>query len=482
MKKTVVLIRINSIDMMINPPLGLLYVGDALKKAGYNVAVFHICEDDINNYIEDILKLNPTWIGFSVNTGWSINSAIELSKKLKEKTSAPIVWGNAHPSLMPDQCLKNDAIDYVVIGEGEITSVELSDAIVSGKKKFSSINGIGYKDSKGKIIITKARELIKDLDQYKMDWTLLDPEKYVIEIPKFGMKRAFQFITSRGCPHNCGFCYNQRFSKRLWRAHSEKYVVNAILELKIKLKLDGIRFWDDNFFTNKKRAFSILNRVDLPYTAEIRVDYFDDEFTEKLAQSRCRMVLLGLESGSNRILDFIKKGTRVKDNYYAIDQLNKYPEIAIHPSVIVGFPTEKESEYKETLLMFANMIITKPNFWFIRVGLYIPFPGCFLFDMALESKKLELPEHLNEWDDLVWDTSKKKSFICVDWIKNKYELKKDEEYLMLLNRIVKTKLPIQFLAVLIKKRIKSRFYKLEIEKYLCNGLFNVLKVFKIFQL
>jgi len=457
----IVLIRINSAETMHNPPLGLLYVGDALKKAGYEVKVYHLCEDDIYEYVDEIIGLNPIWVGLSVNTGWSMNAALALSGALKKHSQIPTVWGNAHPSLLPQQCLAEDAVDYVVIGEGEVTAVELTRAFIQQSDLYE-VKGIGFKDRDGSITINEERELIKDLDQYEMDWSLLDPEKYVFPAPEFGMNRAFQFITSRGCPHRCAFCFNQRFNRGRWRAHSEAFVTEKVLELKESLNLDGIRFWDDNFFTNKNRAFSILEQVDLPYTAEIRVDYFDEDFAERLNKTQCRMVLLGLESGSDRILKLIKKDTTVQTNWRAHHILLNYPEIAIHPSVIVGFPTETIQDYQKTLNLLAEMIMTKPNFWFVRLGIYVPYPGAELFDVAIQ-KGLNPPETLAEWDDYIFDTSKDTSVTCVDWLGSKADIKKDEDYLVLLHDMVRSSLPYGLLCFFVQKRIKNRYYKFPIE-------------------
>ncbi len=468
----IILIRVNSEETINNPPLGLLYVGDALKKAGYDVKVYHVSENDILSFTEEIISLNPLWVGFSVNTGWSMRAALRLTSIIKD-AGIPTVWGNAHASILPHQCLLEVAIDFVVIGEGEVTAVELSKAIAK-KADYHDIKGIGFKESGGRIIITKSRELIEDLDQYEMDWTLLDPDAYVFEAPQFGMKRAFQFITSRGCPHSCGFCFNQEFNRGRWRAHSEHFVIDKVLALKEKLGLDGIRFWDDNFFTNRKRAFRILDAIGLPYTSEIRVDYFNEEFAKKLSASGCKMVLLGLESGSDRILKLINKNTTRKANWEALKLLNRYPQISIHPSVIVGFPSETEDEYKETLDMFAEMIRTHPNFWFVRLGIWVPYPGCDLYKRAV-ADGIKMPARIEEWDDLLFDTSKSKSLVCVDWIADKRDIEIDEEYLVMLNKMVHSRIPYGPLIHLLHWRIKNRFYGFPVEKTIFHIVGSLLK-------
>jgi anaerobic magnesium-protoporphyrin IX monomethyl ester cyclase len=471
----IILIRINSEQTMCNPPLGLLYVGDALKKAGYEVRLYHICENRIHDYIREIAEMKPIWVGFSVNTGWSMKAALEMSREIKKSIQVPVVWGNAHPTFMPEQCLSEQAIDFLVMGEGEVTAVELSKTIVAGKG-YELVKGIGYRDSLGNIRVNEPRDLIKNLDQYEIDWSLLDPERYVFSAPQFGMKRAFQFITSRGCPHKCTFCFNQNFNRGKWRSHSEEYVLDKVLALKNSLSLDGIRFWDDNLFSNKKRAFSILKKIHLPYTAEVRVDYIDEEFARQLHETKCKMVLFGFESGSDRILNVMGKGSTKQDNMKALKILGKYKDISIHPSFIVGCPSETEDDYKKTLEQFSSMIMMNPNFWFIRLGLYVPYPGCELYRMAVENG-FAPPSTTEEWDNLIWDTSSEKSVTCVDWLKGKKDLAKDEEHLIMLYDMIKSRIPFMLLPYLVRKRIRKRFYRFPIEKgiyviirYIINGL------------
>jgi len=445
-----------------NPPLGLLYVGDALKKAGYEVRLYHICEDRIHDHVREIAGMKPIWVGFSVNTGWSMKAALEMSREIKKYGDVPVVWGNAHPTFMPEQCLNEQAVDFVVMGEGEVTAVELTRTIENGGG-YESVKGIGYRDHQGMIQINERRELIQDLDQYEMDWSLVDPERYVFSAPQFGMKRTFQFITSRGCPHRCAFCYNQGFNYGKWRAHTEWYVVERVLRLKESLQLDGIRFWDDNFFTNKKRAFSILEKVDLPYTCEVRVDYIDESFAKRLNETKCRMVLLGCESGSDRVLKIMNKGTSKQDNIRALHVLSWYRDITIHPSYLVGIPSETDKDYRETLEQFASMILTNPNFWFIRLGLYVPYPGCDLYRIAVENGFVP-PDSIEAWDNLIWDTSHDKTVPCVDWINDKRDIALDEEYLVLLYDLVRSRIPFMLLPHLVFQRIKNRYYRFQVEK------------------
>ncbi len=136
------------------PPAGCLYVGGALKKAGFNITVHHITPKNIAKTIQKICNTNPLFIGFSIITGTPVVHSAKMSRMAKEiSPNIPIVWGGIHPSLIPELCLCEHFVDYVVIGEGEEVAVTLAHAI-STDKDVSTIPSLGYKDKDGKIKMT----------------------------------------------------------------------------------------------------------------------------------------------------------------------------------------------------------------------------------------------------------------------------------------------------------------------------------------
>ncbi len=394
--KLIILVKINLPAFMDCPPLGILYVGSALQKAGYQVQILHISPEQVDESVQQILDKNPLYVGFSVFTGSAIRSYAEMSRKIKRYSNIPIVWGNVHPSSLPEQCLQETYIDYVVIGEGEITAVELAQAFEEQRERVE-VMGIGYKLN-GEIIITKPRPFIQYLDDYFLDWSLVDIEKYICSNGDGEVNRSIKFITSRGCPHRCGFCYNKMFNKRRWRKHSVDFVVSQINRLKEEHGIDGITFWDDEFFVNKKRALSILEKIDLPYYACCRIEYIDDEFAHQLAESKCRCVLVGFESGSDRILKMIKKDSTVADIKAGLRALSNYPEIAVMGSMIFGFPTETRNEFRSTLKLIAELLDCKSNMIF-TTGWYMPYPGSELYEFVIQHG-FSPPKRTEDWEDM----------------------------------------------------------------------------------
>lgn len=454
MNNTIVLVKINKPEFMHIPPLGLLYVGDALKKAGFAVKLFHFSTLEIEEYAPRLVALKPLFIGFSVFTGDEMDSYIKTSRYIKTHSNTPVVWGNAHPSLLPEQCLNEDYIDFVVIGEGEITMVELAKALKE-QAPVSSIKGIGYKGIGGRVCINERREFIKNLDDYSLDWDLVDIERYIK--PYWELDRVLQFVTSRGCPHNCGFCYNLVFNKRRFRAHSAEKVVAEINRLKEKHDLQGVFFWDDNFFANRQRAFEIVSKVDLPYYAEARLDRFDEDFARKLAETRCRLLLTGAESGSDRVLKLINKGATVADTMRATRLLTKYPSVRMSPSIIFGTPTETKEEYRQTIKMIIDMFEINKNLVF-TTGFYMPFPGTDLYDLSKKMGFVE-PARTEDWARMDRWTDKLE-ISWIDWGSAR-EFAKMRQRIQVLGILYRYNIPI--LKKLLKWRLLSGFHWLEFE-------------------
>lgn len=442
----ILLVKINPPEFMNIPPLGLLYVGDALKKAGYKVQVLHISTEKVDEYVEKVIETAPIYVGFSVFTGTTMRAYADMCRKIKKLSDIPIVWGNAHPSLLPEQCLQETYIDYVVIGEGEVTAVELAEAL-QGKRDLREVKGIGYKKN-GESIITDPRPFIENLDDYCLDWSLVNVEQY---LRSFGeVDRMIHFVTSRGCPHRCGFCYNKRFNKRKWRAHSIDFVVSHLNRFKEQYHIGGIIFWDDEFIVNKQRALSIVEKVGLPYYCHCRIEYIDDEFARQLAETGCRYLLIGFESGSDRVLKLITKDSTVSDISAGVRALANYPSVEVSGSIIFGFPTETRDEFRSTLRVITELLDIKNNMNF-TTGWYIPYPGSDLYDLALQHG-FHPPRRTEDWEDLDrW--ADKFEITWVDWLSSTEaaEVRKNVRFLAALYRY-----NIPLLRNIVRKQILAR--------------------------
>lgn len=379
------------------PPSGCLYVGGALKETGFKVKVHHICSDQIEQTAKTIIASNPLFVGFSVITGSPVVHSARMSRFIKQHApEIPVVWGGIHPSLLPESCLEEDSIDFVVKGEGEITVQELAKALHTNTS-VESIEGLGWKDGNGVFHLNPDRPFIRNIDEFRQDWSLLDPKHYVRT--GFDGKKYFSFITSRGCPHNCGFCYNLVFNRRRWRAHSVEFVVDRIQELQELTGIDSVTFSDDNFLVNESRAFEILERlrqigVNVSWL-EVRLDGINERILGELSRLGVRTLFIGWESGSNHTLKAIDKGFDTSLILNGFRLTAKYG-FQVDASAIVGFPFETEADWQATIDMAIRIDSLNPGLNKFNIGVYVPYPGTPIAKTAME-QGFRFPEDILAW-------------------------------------------------------------------------------------
>lgn len=453
----IILVNIASIlrgeEALNRPPSGILYVGGALKNAGYDVRVRHISYKEIDKEAESIAELDPLFVGFTVFIGSNVKHSAMMARRIKQlNPSIPIVWGGVHGSLIPEQCLKENYIDIVVIGEGEEAVVELATTL-SERRNLSQVYGIGYKLD-GKIMINPRRPPIQDIDQYEMDYSLVDAKRYIY----FSEDKSsvLRYVTSRGCPFNCGFCYNKRFNQGIWRPHSPEKILTNIKALKEKYHFERVSFDDDYFFANKKRAFEILKGLkDMGLSAENFdlhvVDIKKEEIIKELSDLGVRAVFFGWESGSDRILNMINKGITVNDIVRSVEILAKYPQIKLEAQGIIGFPTETIEEVQNTMKLALKLIDIHPVIH-LHISLYLPFPGNDLYELALR-EGFAIPENTEGWGDInYWGRPS-----WLKWVDSSHlpRIQNMAAYSALLNRT-----NLRYAPNKIKRGIKSLFYQI----------------------
>lgn len=387
--KKILLICVETRDTpRLYPVFGLMYIADALIKGGYTVKIMHDYESE--KFFDDAAReaKDAMIVGFTTKTSPRLKHIVELSKKLKLENNNIIVWGGVHATLTAKDTIKNDFIDFVIIGEGEITMPKLADAI-EHDKDYEKINGLAYKKD-GNAIINEQNEFIKNLDEYSPRWELVDIERYL------GKIRELVLIESRGCPSRCSYCYNISFNKRFWRPHSVEYIVGMVNELKKKHDIKSIAFYSDNFFVNKKRALEIINKLKMPWSAEIRADYFDEDLINAIKDTKCKRLYIGAESGSDKVLEILKKDLKVKQIENAV-KLAMQSKIGITCSFMIGIPGETEED-RNTTLDFIHKLVNKYKIDVDGPKFLNPYPGTELYGVCLQSG-WKPPKNTLEWSN-----------------------------------------------------------------------------------
>lgn len=365
-------------------PNGILFLAAVLEKYGHEVEIYDNNVD--SRKPKDFATANPDVVGFSVLTSPSISSAIAQSTEFRSiMPGAKIVWGGVHPSLLPEQTIVEPYIDYVVVGEGEYTLLDLVRHLENGNMRLEEIKGLVYKQN-GKIIKNEPRSFLKSLDE------LPDPAWHLVNVKKYS---DATLNSSRGCPFRCTFCYNQAFNKGHMRGFSAERVISQIKHLHQRYAVTEIKFYEDNFTANRKRlrefcSLVIRKNLKIKWNCESRIGLNEEEIV-LMAKSGCTWVGLGVESGSQRILAFLQKDIELEDVEKTCRLLARYKIMPI-AYFMAGIPTETVEDFKMTLELLKRLDIMGYQYM-----IYRPYPGTPLFDYCVDNGLFIPPKRLADW-------------------------------------------------------------------------------------
>ena len=365
-------------------PNGILFLAAVLERAGHEVRVYDNIVD--RRKPADFVDFNPELIGYSVLTGPDITQAIVQSKEFKALLpKSTIVWGNVHPSCTPEQTMAEEYIDFIVIGAGEKSLLQLIDHLGKGEPKPADIPGLVYREN-GRIFINERASELKNLDE------LPDPAWHLIDVPKYWQ---VSLNTSRGCPFRCTFCYNSAFHTGYRGDFSAERIIAQVEHLQKTYGVKFIRFFEDNFTFNRKRLHRfcelvIERKIKLKWDCEARADLSEKDI-DLMARAGCVSVGIGVETGSKRLLEFLKKDIDLDEmlkSFWSIVRHRIMPRIYIMEAV----PTETLEDYNLTRDLLHKMGDTP--YFYMR---FVPYPGTPLYSYCVEQNLITPPDNLAEW-------------------------------------------------------------------------------------
>lgn len=372
--------------------------GEAFPKLGLGYLISYVdkyypgVEFDVSFHKEDILQkikeFKPDLIGFTALT-YSYKRIFESAKKVKENfPSIPLIMGGTHISLFPEDL--PEYIDVGVLGEGEETFLELVKSFNETKVlKIRAIRGIVYSEN-GQIVKTEPREVIEPLDR------IPPPDFEKIGVSRYG---SAHLMTSRGCPFRCRFCASTRYFRKP-RFHSAEYVAAEIEKFVRDYPRREVRIYDDLFSMDKKRVKDIADRIaeknlthKLNIDAICHVKYIDAEVLKDFKKIGINAVSLGMESGSPKIIDYLKAGSVTLDKIREVVKLCKECGIAPMASFMVGSPYETEEDVQKTIDFIKELGLD-------QFGLCVttPFPGTELWEYGRQKGLITS----DKWDDRLW--------------------------------------------------------------------------------
>lgn len=397
------------------PPVSVMSIAGVLRDAGIAVEIvdFHVLWNEREQQVlDDILRRDDyLLVGISTMTV-EVRHALRLLSLIKNRRPEVFtILGGIHPSLYPDDTCKHPLVDFVCMGEGEYTALELVNHL-EGKGPTSprDIPGLVWKDS-GRVVVNVPRPW-NDLDKLPfLPYDLVDADEYthrtVNPLEPEKVRRFFHLHAGQGCVFRCAFCVNtlSGMRNRGHRAKSAGRLLDEIEYFITRYGAEHIWFVDELFFLNRKRLRLFLEGIrerGLKFTwfANVRADFFkqsflNDELLSELEEKGLVWVSIGAESGTNRVLKMISKDITVEQTLNAATALAK-TRIVCGYSLMIGLPTETLDEIRATYRLTRAIRDINPNSYFYGPLPFRPYPGSPLHRICVEKG---LPEYktLDEW-------------------------------------------------------------------------------------
>ncbi len=379
-----------------SPPTGLCYLAGYLRERDFDVSIIDgealrfSCQETINA----VLKEKPDLVGLSCKTLW-VTNANKIAMGIKEKNqNITVVAGGHHVTSLPKQSLEEfKGFDSIVVGEGEITLLEYIKTL-NENGNLSSVNGLAYGDG-NEIKVNPRREETLDISKlHKPAFDLL-PElakHYNPSLANVKSLPAFPLITSRGCPFQCAFCDRNVFGNTT-RIPSAEYTFSIIEEIYYKYGIRNLLFDDDNIMVKKDILYKLMemireSKMKLTFTCQARVNSIDEDALKMLKDSGCWQLMFGIESGSQKMLQAMKKGTKLHQVKSAI-ALSRKVGIKTFGMFIIGYPGETLDTLQETEAFIKSLKIDD-----IACFLFTPLPGSDIYN---EIEKYG--QYKNRWDE-----------------------------------------------------------------------------------
>lgn len=336
------------------PPVGLVTLATVLKEASFPVKIIdqnltHLTDEYLRKRLEDC-----SLAGISITTP-TMTPGLKLAERIKSLVpNTKVVMGGVHVTLRPDDVMSSPAVDYAIEGEGELPLTYLAESLLKEGREPDEFPGLWRRDRSGRPIKSADREYLKDLDDLPTpDFTTLEKLRY--NYPDALFSPVLPIITSRGCPGRCTFCNALFLWGRKLRMRSAEKVVQDFKNLYEKHRVKEIHIWDDNFISNRERVREIARLIGeeglkfrFAFPNGVRLDFIDEEIVTLLKKMGTYSLAVGVESGSQRILDQMKKNITLEKIEERFRILKSF-KFEIWAFFLLGMPDETAETIQETI-------------------------------------------------------------------------------------------------------------------------------------
>ncbi len=391
------------------PPMGILYIAAELERAGIQCDVIDADIEGLTTkeLVDRIAAGEPDLVGFSIMTP-QLPGCLEACFWLKQlEPELPIVIGGAHvSSTHTDVFMLSEDFDFAISGEGEVTMLEVCEAMQGGTLPdcLKDIKGVIYRDDAGMVITNPPRSFYKELDDFApIDYGKVDVMKYAI--PTLPGPPVVGLMITRGCPFKCTYCDAPTTTGKKIRYHSPDRAVSDIVRLHEEFGVRGFSFRDSTFTAKKKWVVEfceklIASGVKIAWRCNTRVDCVTDELLELMKRAGCHTINFGVESGHPDILKRIKKEVDLDQIIRAHEWTNKHG-IRTYTTFLVGSPGETDETIQATIDL-AKRARPSMAMFFVTIG----YPGTEMYTEAVKEGLVEA----RWWHHQDWDESKNTAF------------------------------------------------------------------------
>ncbi len=418
MKTKIVLLNARANDDIYQPhlkrvPINLLTLASMFheEEDNYDFKFVNVDRYPDESFKKEMIEVTEGALCFGISsmTGYQIKESLDFAKIIKKHyPDMLIVWGGWHASILPHETIKDPNVDIIVKSQGQRTFYELVKAL-ENKTDLRNVKGILFKEN-GEVIETPNKEF-EDINNFPpIPYHLFEKTKeYVDDLERLDGTRLIHYVSSQGCPFACKFCVEKIVSNRRWKAVGVDRMLQDVDNLVKNYDVNEMIFYDSLFFVNKRRVIDFCQGIidrgykikfsNLNGRTHILNDFTDEEW-EIMQKAGISGILIGAESGSQKILDMINKAATVEDTIRTVEITKKYG-IDLTISLMVGLPPERQEDLDEELNLTLDMIeriikIRNDNNFLLFI--YLPYPANELFERSVKLG-LQPPIDLQGWAD-----------------------------------------------------------------------------------